>query len=130
MRARLVAGVNGMSRSTSPADEWPAEEEVNLRAGQVIRPRTSESEAEDLTQKYIERFISRRYRPSKPPKLEEERFALIYVPYYVYVREDQPLHKAVLVEGFTGALGRVKDVPDIRVALTGGSATVGDRKGE
>lgn len=122
MKVRLITGVNGMRRSTSPADGWPVEEEIDLAAGQVIRPRTSESEAEELTREYIERFVFRRYRPSKPPKLEEERFALIYVPYYVYAMEGQPLRKAALVEGFTGAVGRVKDVPEISELVTGRNA--------
>lgn len=37
----------------------------------------------------------------------------MYVPYYVYAREGRPLRKAALVEGFTGAVGQVKDVPPV-----------------
>lgn len=126
----LITGVNGMNRSTGPADDWPSVEERELGDGEVILPCTSEVEAGDLAREYAEKYVSRRYRPSKWPTIEVERFSLIYVPYYVYAREHQPLHKAALVEGFTGALGRVKDVPEIRAALTDGSVTVGDGKEE
>lgn len=126
----LITGVNGMNRSTGPADDWPSVEERELGDGEVILPCTSEVEAGDLAREYAEKYVSRRYRPSKRPTIEVERFSLIYVPYYVYAREHQPLHKAALVEGFTGALGRVKDVPEIRAALTGGGAAVSDGKGE
>ncbi len=130
VRIWLLTGVNGMTRSTGPADDWPSVEERELGDGEVITPRTSEAEAGELGREYAEKYVSRRYRPAKPPTIEADRFSLIYIPYYVYVREGQPLHKAALVEGFTGALGRVKDVPEIRAALTGGGATVGDGKEE
>ena len=130
VRVRLVTGVNGTSRSTGPADDWPSIEEKDLGDEEVIPPRTLEIEAGELAREYAEKYVYRRYRPTKLPTIERERFALTYVPYYVYAREGQPLHKAALVEGLTGTLGRVKDVPEIRAALTGGSATVGDGKEE
>jgi hypothetical protein len=122
-RTRLITGVNGMSRSTGPADDWPAAGEEDPEDRRVISPRTSEAEAGELAREYVDKFVARRYRPVRSPTVELEKFALIYVPYYVYAREDQPLHRAALVEGFTGALGRVKDVPEIRAALTSASAT-------
>jgi hypothetical protein len=129
MRIRLITGVNGMNRSTSPATEWPVGRETTVGAGEVILPRTPRAEAERLSQEYVERFVTRRYRPSRPPTIERERFETFYVPYYVYAREGQPLHKAALVEGFTGALGRVKDVPVIREALAGDETVTRLRKG-
>lgn len=128
-RVRLVTGVNGMSRSTGPADDWPSLREKDFGDHRVISPLTSEAEAGELAREYVDKFVARRYRPARPPTVEREKFALIYVPYYVCAREGQPLHKAALVEGFTGALGRVKDVPEIRAALADGSAAAGDRKG-
>jgi hypothetical protein len=129
MRVRLVTGVNGMSRSVGPATEWPVGKEVTVGAEEVILPRTSEAEAEQLSQEYIGEFVTRRYRPSKPPTIERERVETFYVPYYVYAREGQPLHKAALIEGFTGARGRVKDVPAIREALATGEMFKGPSKG-
>lgn len=113
MRIRLVTGVNGMSRSVGPATEWPVGKETVVEAEEVIPSRTSEAEAERLSYEYIKEHVARRYRPSKPPSIEKEEFQIFYVPYYVYAKENQPLHKADLVEGFTGSRGRVKDVPAI-----------------
>lgn len=127
-RVRLVTRVNGMSRSTGPANYWPSIGEKNFGDQRVISPLTSEAEAGELAREYVDKFVARRYRPARAPTVEREKFALIYVLYYVCARESRPLHKAALVEGFTGALGRVKDVPEIRAALGAGSATVGDRK--
>jgi hypothetical protein len=129
MRVRLVTGVDGMSRSVGPATEWPVGKEVTVGAEEVILPRTSEAEAEQLSQEYIGEYVTRRYRPSKPPTIERERVETFYVPYYVYARDGQPLHKAALIEGFTGARGRVKDVPAIREALTRDEITKSFGKG-
>jgi len=129
MRVRLVTGVDGMSRSVGPATEWPVGKEVIVGAEEVILPRTSEAEAEQLSQEYIGEYVTRRYRPSKPPTIERERVETFYVPYYVYARDGQPLHKAALIEGFTGARGRVKDVPAIREALTRDEITKSFGKG-
>ncbi len=106
-----------MSRSTGPAEGWPSEEEVDLREEEVIRPRTSEAEAAELMQEYLVKFVARRYRPTRSPELESERFALIYVPYYVYARAGKPIHEAALVEGLTATTGKVKDVPEIFEAV-------------
>lgn len=118
VRVRLFTGVNGMNRSTSPATEWPAEEERVVPEKEVIFPATSEDEAEELSGGYIEKFVARRYRPSGTPEITRERSALIHVPYYVYARDGQPLRKARLVEGFTGAVGRVRDVPPVLEAVS------------
>jgi hypothetical protein len=87
--------------------------EEDLSGHEVIPPLTSEGEARELAWEYAERFVFRNYRPSKPPRIEAEEFALVYVPYHVYARQGQPLRKAALVEGFTGAVGKVKDVPEV-----------------
>lgn len=129
MKVRLFTGVDGMSRAVGPATEWPVGKEVAVEAEEVIPAHTSEAEAERLSQDYVKRYVTRRYRASKPPIIDREEFATFYVPYYVYAREDQPLHKAVLIEGFTGARGRVKDVPAIREALTDGEAVARLGKG-
>lgn len=120
MKVRLFTGVDGMSRAVGPATEWPVGREIIVEAREVIPAHTSGAEAEQLSQEYIKRYVTRRYRPSKPPTIEKEEFETFYVPYYVYAKENQPLHEAELVEGFTGARGRVKDVPAIREALTKG----------
>ena len=112
-RVMLFTGVNGMSRSVGPATGWPSVGEIEADEEAVIPPHTSEAEAEQLAQEYIEKFVRRRYRPSKPSDIVREGFDLVYVPYYVYAREGQPLRKAVLIEGFTGAVGQVKDVPPV-----------------
>lgn len=117
-KIRIVTGVNGLSRSTGPAVDWPPEEEAELGKEEVIRPRTSEAEAAELMQEYLDKFVARRYRPVRPPEVESERLALIYVPYYVYAREGQPIRKAALVEGLTGTVGKVKDVPEVFKAVT------------
>lgn len=114
----LFTGVNGMNRSVGPATGWPAGEELEVAREEAIPPRTSEAEAEQLAQEYIEKFVMRRYRPSKPSNIVREEFGLIYVPYYVYASEGQPLRKAALVEGFTGAVGQVKDVPPVLQSIT------------
>ncbi len=117
-KVRIVTGVNGLSRSTGPAVDWPSEEEVDLGEEEIIRPRTSEAEAAELMQEYLDKYVARRYRPTRPPEVETERFTLIYVPYYVYAREGQPIRKAALVEGLTGTVGKVKEVPEIFEAVT------------
>lgn len=116
----LSTGVNGMSRSVGPATEWPAVGELEVDEEEVIAPRTSEAEAEQLAQEYIEKFVMRRYRPSRTSNIEQEKFELIFVPYYVYAREGRPLHKATLIEGFTGTVGKVKDVPPLMHSIVGG----------
>ena len=129
LRVRLTTGVNGMNRSVSPATEWPVGKEITVGAEEVILPRTPEAEAERLSREYAQQFVTRRYRPSKPATIEREKFETYYVPYYVYTRENQPLHKAALIEGFTGARGRVKDVPVIREALANGGTVTSLGKG-
>lgn len=129
LRVRLTTGVNGMNRSVSPATEWPVGKEMTVGAEEVISPRTPEAEAERLSQEYVKKFTTRRYRPSKPPTIEREKFETFYVPYYVYARESQPLHKAALIEGYTGARGRVKDVSVIREALANGGTVTSLGKG-
>lgn len=129
MKIRLLTGVDGMSRSVGPATEWPDGEEINVEAEEVILPHTSESEAEQLSEEYVKKFVTRRYRPIKPPTIEREDFTMFYVPYYVYAREGQPLHKSALIEGFTGARGRVKDIPVIREALASGEVVTRLGKG-
>ncbi|CAN5697067.1 hypothetical protein BH24ACT22_BH24ACT22_11940 [soil metagenome] len=109
----LFTGVNGMNRSVGPATEWPVGEELEVDPEEVIPAHTLQAEAEELSREYIEKFVRRRYRPSKPSNIEREGFELVYVPYYVYAREGRPLQKAALIEGFTGAVGRVKDVPPV-----------------
>lgn len=115
----LFTGVNGMNRSVGPATEWPAGEELEVDREEVIPPRTTEAEAERLAQEYIEKFVMRRYRPSRTADIVRERFELVYVPYYVYAREGQPPRKATLIEGFTGAVGQVKDVPPVLQSIKG-----------
>ena len=129
MRVRLTTGVNGMNRSVSPASEWPVGKEITVEVEEVIPPRTSEAEAEQLSQEYVQKFVTRRYRPSKPPTIEREKFETFHVPYYVYAKEGQLLHKAALIEGFTGARGRVKNVPVIHEALTSGETVTRLGKG-
>lgn len=114
----LFTGVNGMNRSVGPATEWPVEQELDISEDEVISPYTSAVEAEYMAQEYIEKFVMRRYRPSQPPHIQRTQFELIYVPYYIYAREGQPLRKAALVEGFTGAIGKVKDVAPVLQAVT------------
>lgn len=128
MKVRLFTGVDGMSRAVGPATEWPVGNEVTVEAERVIPPHTSEAEAEQLSREYVKRYTTRRYRASKPPIIEREEFETFHVPYYVYAREDQPHHKAMLIEGFTGARGRVKDVPAIREALTSGGIETRQRR--
>jgi hypothetical protein len=113
MKMRLFTGVDGTNRSVGPATEWPVGREMAVKAEEVIPSRTSEAEAERLSYEYVKEHVARRYRPSKPPTIEKEEFKTFHVPYYVYAREGQPLHKAELVEGFTGSRGWVKDVPAI-----------------
>jgi hypothetical protein len=109
----LYTGVNGMNRSVGPATEWPVGEELEADPEEIIPAHTSQAAAEELSREYIKKFVRRRYRPSKPSNIEREGFELVYVPYYVYAREGQPLRKAALIEGFTGAVGQVKDVPPV-----------------
>ena len=118
-RMILFTGVNGMNRSVGSATGWPAGEEMEVGPEEVIPPHTSETEAERLAQEYIEKFVMRRYRPSKTADIVREGFELVYVPYYVYAREGHPLRKAALVEGFTGAVGRIKDVPPVLRSVVG-----------
>lgn len=118
-RMILFTGVNGMNRSVGPATGWPAGEEVEVVAEEVIPAHTSEAEAEQLAQEYIEKFVMRRYRPSRTAEIVREEFELVYVPYYVYAREGQPLQRAALIEGFTGAVGRIKDVPAVLRSVVG-----------
>jgi hypothetical protein len=129
LRVRLTTGVNGMNRSVSPATEWPVGKVITVGPEEVILPRTPEAEAEQLSREYVRKFVTRRYRPSKPPTIERERLETFYVPYYVYAREGQLLHKAALIEGFTGARGRVKDVPAIREAFASGETVTRLGKG-
>lgn len=63
-RVRLVTGVNGMSRSTGPADYWPSVGEKDLVDHRVISPLTSEAEAGELAREYVDKFVARRYRPA------------------------------------------------------------------
>lgn len=106
-----------MNRSVGPATGWPVEQELEASEDEVIFPHTSEVEAEYMAQEHIEKFVMRRYRPSQPPHIERTQFELIYVPYYIYAKEGQPLRKAALVEGFTGARGKVKDVAPVLQAV-------------
>ncbi|MGH3086833.1 MAG: hypothetical protein ACRDSJ_05880 [Rubrobacteraceae bacterium] len=116
---RLFTGVNGMSRSVGPATEWPVGREMAVETEEVMPCRTSEAEAERLSYEYVKEHVARRYRPSRPPNIEKEEVEIFYVPYYVYARENQPLHGADIIEGFTGSRGRVKDVPAIHEAVRG-----------
>ncbi len=113
VKVTLFTGVNGMSRSVGPATRWPSGEEIAVDREEVIPPHTSETEAEQLSREYTEKFVRRRYRPSRTTDIVREKFELVYVPYYVYAREGQSLRKAALIEGFTGAIGRVEDVPPV-----------------
>lgn len=115
----LFTGVNGMNRSVGPATGWPFGEELEVERDELIAPHTPESEAEELSQEYIEKFVRRRYRPSRTPGIVREKFELIFVPYYVYGQDGQPLRKATLVEGFTGDMGQVKDVPPVLRSIVG-----------
>ena len=121
MKMRLFTGVDGTSRSVGPAMDWPVGREMAVRTEEVIPSRTSGAEAEQLSYEYIRDHVARRYRPSKPPTIEKEEFETFYVPYYVYARENRPLHEAELVEGFTGSRGRARDVPAIYEALKEGT---------
>ncbi|MGF1471815.1 MAG: hypothetical protein ACFB50_08760 [Rubrobacteraceae bacterium] len=107
-----------MNRSVGPATGWPGGEELEVDREEVITPCTPEAEAEQLAQEYIEKFVTRRYRPSRPSDIVREKFELIYVPYYVYARAGHPLQKAALIEGFTGDVGRVRDVPPVLRSIT------------
>ena len=129
MKMRLLTGVDGLSRSVGPAMDWPVGREMAVRAEEVIPSRTSEAEAEQLSYEYIREHVARRYRPSRPPTIEKEELETFYVPYYVYAREDRPLHEAELVEGFTGSRGRARDVPAIYEALKEGTTFTGVEKG-
>lgn len=113
VRVILYTGVNGMNRSVGPATEWPAGEEREVGRGEIISPQTPWKEAGQLSQEYIEKFVMRRYRPSRSADIQQEAFSLIYVPYYVYAKRGQLLKKAALIEASTGALGRVKDVSPV-----------------
>lgn len=122
----LFTGVNGMNRSVGPATGWPAGEDLEVSREELIAPSTSSAEAECLAQEYIEKFVVHRYRPTRPPTIVRERCELIYVPYYVYARGGLPLQKATLIEGFTGAVGKVKDVPPVLHSVCNGTvANVG-----
>lgn len=116
----LLTGVNGMSRSVGPASEWPIERELQVEQGEIMSPQTSEEEATQLAREYVEKLVMRRYRPSQPPRIRVEQSKLIYVPYYVYARKGEPLRKAVLIEGFTGAVGKVKDVTPVLQTIASG----------
>ncbi|MGB3634664.1 MAG: hypothetical protein WA982_11535 [Rubrobacteraceae bacterium] len=125
----LFTGVNGMNRSVGPATEWPVGEEMEVDPEEVIPPHTSEAEAEQLSQEYIEKFVRRRYRPIRTSSIVREGFELIYVPYYVYAKEGQPLKKAILIEGLTGAVGQVRDVPPVlRSIVDRETVTVGEER--
>ena len=119
VRVLLFTGVNGMSRSVGPATGWPDGEEREVSQAEIIPPQTSWAEAEQLSREYIEKFVMRRYRPVRSAGIVQENFGLVYVPYYVYAREGQPLKKASLIEASTGALGRVRDVPPILQSIVG-----------
>jgi hypothetical protein len=127
---RLFTGVNGMSRSTGPTEDWPVVVERDLEGERVIPPRTSGAEAGELAREYAEKFVYRRYRPARLPVIEEEDALLIYVPYYVYAKTGQRPDKAALVEGFTGSVGRVRDVPEVLEATTLALATAVESAGE
>lgn len=129
MRMRLFTGVDGTNRSVGPATEWPVGREMAVKAGEVIPSQASEAEAEQLSYEYVKELVARRYRPSKPPTIEGEELETFYVPYYVYAKENQPLHKAELVEGFTGSRGRARDVPAIYEAAREGTAFTGVGEG-
>jgi len=129
MKVRLFTGVDGTNRSVGLATEWPVGRELSVKAEEVIPSRTSEAEAEQLAYEYVKEHVARRYRPSKPPTIEEEEFKTFYVPYYVYAKENQSLHKAELVEGFTGSRGRVRDVPAICETVGEGTTFIGVGEG-
>lgn len=129
MKVRLFTGVDGTNRSVGPATAWPVGREMAVKAEEVVPSRAPEAEAEQLSYEYIKEHVARRYRPSKPPTIEKEETKTFYVPYYVYVRENQPLHKAELVEGFTGSRGRIRDVPAIYETVREGTAFTGVGEG-
>ncbi len=129
MKIRLFTGVDGMRRSVGLATEWPVGKEMTVEAREVMPPHISGSEAEQLSQEYVKEYATRRYRPSKPPTIEREDFKMVYVAYYVYARENQPLYKADLVEGLTGSRGRVRDVPPIYEVLREDEMSTGVGKG-
>ncbi len=129
MKMRLLTGVDGASRSVGPATDWPVGREMDVKAEEVIPSRTPEAEAEQLSYEYVKEHVARRYRPSKPPTIEMEESKTFYVPYYVYARENRSLHKAELVEGFTGSRGRVRDVPAIYETVREGTTFTGVGEG-
>ncbi len=129
MKMRLFTGVDGASRSVGPATDWPVGREMVVRTEEVIPSRISEAEVEQLSYEYLREYVARRYRPSKPPTIEKEEFEAFYVPYYGYAKENQPLYKADLVEGFTGSRGRARDVPAIYEALREGTTFTGVEEG-
>lgn len=133
LRARLLTGVNALTLSVGPASEFPDFAGGEVPAGTVLEPRAPAEEATRLGLEYVKSLAGGRYRPARPPTIEQETCELLYVPYYVYLQQGASPPRAVLVEGLTGSRGRVRDVPAIYEALgevVGGCGTpVGIRKG-
>lgn len=129
MKMRLFTGVDGTNRAVGLATEWPVRRQRVVKAEEVIPSQASEAEVEQFSQEYIKEYVTRRYRPSEPPTIQREKSEMVYVAYYVYVKENQPLYKADLVEGLTGSRGRVKDVPTIYETVREGEMFTGVGEG-
>lgn len=124
LQARLFTGVNAVTLSVGPASEFPGFTEIQVPAETALAPRAADEEATRLGLEYMRSLVGQRYRPARPPTIEQEACELLYVPYYAYFRGDAPPARAVLVEGLTGSRGRVGDVPAIHEAF---EAAIGRR---
>ena len=126
---RLLTGLNGVTRTVGPASELPETEEVGACEGVVVPSEVSGIEAYRLSREHVEHFVMRRYRPGGPPSIAQESLCLIHVPYRVYDSGGRWPEEALLVEGLTGARGRVKAIPGIGRALTLADISLADNKG-
>lgn len=129
LRAKLFTGVNAVTLSVGPATEFPRYAESYVAAETVLGTRAAADEAARLGLEYIKTLIGQRYRPARPPTVEQEACELLYVPYYAYAGESTPPGKAVLIEGLTGSLGRVEDVPAIYETFRAGRTPVSAGEG-
>lgn len=129
LRARLFTGVNAVTLSVGPATEFPRYAESEVAVETVLGPRAAADESARLGLEYMKTLIGRRYRPIRPPTIEQEVCKLLYVPYYAYAGEGTPPGKVVLIEGLTGSRGRVEDVPAIYETFRASKVPVGIGEG-
>lgn len=119
VRLKIMTGVNGMSQATGTCETVPEASHQKIRRDQLLRASTSRERAEELAREYLDWLAHRRYRAVRRPRLEQDTSELLYVPYYVYARDRDPTYRATVVEGLTGAVGRVRDMPYLKDAVEG-----------